>query len=339
VTRLQDIGEKRLIAEIVRPLFNPDRAPGGVGDDCAIFEVPPGHELIASTDRIPANLTGFCAGILDHRGLGDYLGRLNLSDIAASGGRPLGVLFNAGVPASMRVHEFAEVCGGLAAAAERAGCAVLGGDVSISREMSLSATVLGAVPHGRGVLRRGAAPGDAVFITRPPGLTPAALATVASEDPALVLDQPQAALLEGQFSSLEPLLDLGASLREAGATSLMDNTDGLGQTLAELAEASGTAFVVERARLHLPSLVSKVAAALGRDPVEFALGPGADFSLVGTVPPGIVAKLPAPVVRVGTVEDGEGIWLDDGSSRRRINAPGWSYFCSSAPEVEMGVVT
>lgn len=328
MTRLGDIGEKRLIAEIVAPLFNPHDDPAGVGDDCAAILVSPGHDVVASTDRVPADLIAFRLGILDYRGLGDYLGRLNLSDIAACGGRPLALLFNAGLPAAMYVGEFEEVCRGLLAAVGRAGCRVLGGDVSLSEELSLSATVLGIVPSGRAVTRRGATPGDAIIATRALGLTPTAFSILRSEDPIARVSDAERATLRRQFTDLEPLVELGVALREAGATSLMDNTDGVGQSLFELAHASRSAFVVERERVNLQPLVERVASACGQDPVIFALGAGADFSLVGTIAPGVLQRLPAGVVRIGTVECGEGLWLRSGRSRARLKPNGWDHFAT-----------
>jgi thiamine-monophosphate kinase len=339
VSSLSDIGERALIAEVVRPIFNPDGVPVGVGDDCAALAVPAGSEVLASTDRVPADLTAFRLGILDYRGLGDYLGRLNLSDIAASGGRPLGLLFNAGVPGSMQVSDFAEVCAGLQAAAERSGCWVVGGDVSVSEELSLSATVLGVAPVGQCLLRGGAVPGDAIFATRSVGLTPAAFATVASECPMLELDGQSEDLLLAQFTAMEPLLELGEALRCHGATSLTDNTDGFAQSLHHLAEASEAAFVVETSRLQLHPVVRLVAEAVEARAAEFALGPGADFSLVGTIDPAALPSLPAEVMRVGTVEEGAGVWLSEGGSRRSVAPSGWNYFQGEPEEIKASVMT
>ena len=326
MTCLGDIGERSLIADVIRPIFNPGRSPRGVWDDCAVISIPTGYEALASTDRVPADLTAFRLGILNYRGLGDYLGRLNLSDIAANGGRPVGLLFNAGVPASIQVSDFAEICAGLHDVATRCGCAVVGGDISISNELSLSATALGVVPTETSLLRGGAKPGDAVIGTRPIGLTPAAFATVASEKPALELDRRSAELLLRQFTAMQPLLELGAILRDHGATSLTDNTDGFAQSAHQLSESSRVAFVIDDGFLNLHPLVEAVAAASGAHSLDFALGPGADFSLIGTIDPAALAALPAEVMRVGTVESGTGVWLLEGGRRRPVAPNGWNYF-------------
>src|SRR5258708_5788022 len=92
--RLRDIGEKRLIAEYIQPLLNPDRLPESVGDDCALIPVWGDVCLCVSTDRVPADLLAFRLGLISFRELGSYLAILNISDIAACGGEPRGLLLN-----------------------------------------------------------------------------------------------------------------------------------------------------------------------------------------------------------------------------------------------------
>ena len=104
-TTVADIGEKALIEDILRPLFNPANDRDSVGDDCAAVEIPFGSLALVSTDRVPADLISFRAGILDFRALGRYLGVLNLSDIAACGGVPLGLLLNCGLPSHVKVND------------------------------------------------------------------------------------------------------------------------------------------------------------------------------------------------------------------------------------------
>ena len=322
MTVLAELGEKRLIEELIAPLFNPRGDRDGVGDDCAVIDVPDGYRLAVSTDRVPADLIAYRLGILDHRGLGSYLARLNLSDIAAVGGSPHALLLNAGLSSEMAIADLTAICEGFAGAARRWGCEVVGGDLSASPTLSLSATALGIVPKD-GVLRRdGARPGETVVACRPPGLTPAAFAALC-DGPDVELTRAERSLLEGQFA-LEPMFDLIDPLRKHGVSGCMDNTDGLGQSLAELASASGCAFVVS-ADLDLPAVVRKVALAKGVDPLALALSPGADFGLVATLPSGF-EDLPPWLHPLGTVEAGEGVWLDAAGRRTRLEPSGWDHF-------------
>src|SRR5262249_39276432 len=93
---VRDVGEKQLIEDTVKRVFDGDPAPAGVGDDCAVLPLPADSVLLATTDRVPADLIARRLGLMDSYGLGRYLACLNLSDIAACGGRPAGLLFNAG---------------------------------------------------------------------------------------------------------------------------------------------------------------------------------------------------------------------------------------------------
>src|SRR4051794_35339442 len=107
--RISEIGEKRLISEFVHPLFNANDDPSGVGDDCAMLEAET-DVFLFSTDRVPADLIAFRLGILDYEGLGKYLAYLNISDIAACGGRPVGLLLNLGLPRDFLYEDFKLLC-------------------------------------------------------------------------------------------------------------------------------------------------------------------------------------------------------------------------------------
>src|SRR2546429_2979823 len=90
---ISDIGEKKLIHDFIKPFFNADNEPYGVGDDCAMVRV--GDEVVLfSTDRVPADLTAFRLGILDYGGLCGYFARFNTIDNAACGGCSVGVGFS-----------------------------------------------------------------------------------------------------------------------------------------------------------------------------------------------------------------------------------------------------
>src|SRR5262249_33099260 len=96
---ISELGEKRLIAEVLRPLFNPEDDPRGVGDDCAVITHDAGTVVLVSTDRVPADLIALRTGVIDFRGFGAHVAAINASDIAACGGRLTGFLLNCGLPA------------------------------------------------------------------------------------------------------------------------------------------------------------------------------------------------------------------------------------------------
>lgn len=330
-------GEKRLIAEFVRPLFNREDKLGGVGDDCAMLHSDAGGvgagDWLFSTDRVPADLTAFRLGILDHRGLGRYLACLNLSDIAACGGRPLALLLNLGLPADFPYTSFTALCKGFGDAAAEYGAEVLGGDMTWSQDISISATSIGRAEPGGPLTRRGARPGDSVFVSKAAGLTPAAFAYYLRAVPAgLTLPANVVAHIDMQFTAIAPEVHLGLALAQSGVcTACLDNTDGLGQSLIELAAASSSAIVVEPDWIAAHQLVWSVARLLGEDIQKLIFGAGADFALVGTLRGSWKSAcaselLGRPVDVIGRVESGSGVWSKTGTGLLPLVHPGWTYF-------------
>jgi thiamine-monophosphate kinase len=325
--RLSEIGEKTLIRELISPMFNPNCEVMGVGDDCAM--VPCGCDyLLLSTDRVPADLISFKIGLLDYAGLGAYLVNLNLSDIAACGGIPIGLLLNLGLPDSMLLGDLQSLCSGALNAAMAQSAEILGGDLSSSSELSISATSFGRVLKHQVLTRRSARPGDIVVASRPLGLTPAAFAYFLHLRPKgfRVAGSDEDQLVE-QFK-LPPLISLGRALAESGlCTSCMDNTDGLGQTLSELSEFSRVSVVLECESLDIPPLVERIASELEVEPVQLAFRAGADFSLIGTLSERPTSDLAMSRVKmIGHCEEATGVFLDRSGSRTRVQAEGWNYF-------------
>jgi thiamine-monophosphate kinase len=326
---LSDVGEKALIRDFIKPFFNSDDDPAGVGDDCAMVTV--GDEvMLLSTDRVPSDLTAFKLGILDLFGLGDYLARLNLSDIAACGGRAVGLLLNLGLPSDIAYEDVLALCRGFGSRAQRHGATVLGGDITSASELSISATSIGRAYIGQVLTRRAALPGDSIFISRPLGLTPAAFLTflggAGSKMPDALVE-----VLRRQFTDVEPMLSLGQALGSSGQCgACMDNTDGIGQSLSELSDASKAAFVVHASALRIPPVVETVSNVVGVPALEFVFNGGADFSLVGTLrgqwsSESASTAFGCSLEVIGHVETGRGVWLDDGA-RVPLRFQGWNYF-------------
>jgi thiamine-monophosphate kinase len=330
---ISEVGEKRLIAEVVRPLFDGDQPVAMLGNDCAEITVPAGHRLLISTDRIPADLIAFKLGILDHFSLGRYLVYLNVSDVLAGGGLPSGLLLTMGLPGSLRVDSFEEICRGAKTAALEYDCRIVGGDISGSSELSLAATAFGFVPEGQALNRWGARVGDLVFVSKELGLTPAAFALFLHN---LDVGNDVRDRLERHLSCTRPSLKISRNLALSGfCTSCMDNTDGVAQCLSELAEESGVEIVVEAGRLTLPGEVFSVASLLRIDPLNLAFGPGHDLGLVGTIDPiafSGFSSFAGGISVIGRVLEGNGVSLEaEDGVRSPFNVAGWDYFRNEIP--------
>ena len=305
------------------------------GDDCALLVPRPGWTVLLSTDRVPADLIAFAHGLIDHRGLGAHLAALNISDVAACGGEPTALLLNCALPADMRVADFRGFCDGVLDVARPLNCRVVGGDISSSPELSCSATVVGLCEAGRALLRGGAKKGDRVFMSRPAGLTPAAFHLLTEQPGTRQVPAAVRSELNEALRYRAPMVELGRALAADGCcTSCMDNTDGLGQTLLELAEAGGVCIDVDTAAMRIPEAVRQVARLAGADEFDLALGPGHDFSLVGTLRADtsdeVLSALGAHgLYSVGAVTDGSGIRLSSTSGTRAFVPRGWNYFTST----------
>jgi thiamine-monophosphate kinase len=326
---IADLGEKRLIAEFIRPFFDGEQSQRLIGDDCAILSIPEGHEVLVSTDRVPADLISFKLGIINYEELGRYLAYLNLSDIAACGGIPRALLLNMGVPGNLKISMFQDICRGVREAALESSCRIVGGDITSSNEISLSATSIGIAPAGKALRRSTARPGNKVFTTRPIGLTPAAFAYHLGLRNRI--ESPDPYFLKEQFTRIYPLIKGGIALRESGfCTACMDNTDGISQSLTELATESCVSIVVEADRLKLPDMVLQVAKTLAIDPLELALGAGADFSLLGAIDDNsdreVLARHFEYFQEIGRVEHGSGVYVEIGGDTLPLEPKGWNYF-------------
>lgn len=196
----------------------------------------------------------------------------NVSDVAAVGGRPCYALVTVAGPLARL--DFDLLYDGLLAASAAYDCPVVGGDLSTSATLVVSVAVIGdagASPPGP-VLRSGAQAGDILFVTGPLGSSAAGLellrAGQASEAPDLVLShrRPRARL------------DEGTTARRAGATAMIDISDGLSSDLRHLAAASGVGVVLDRVPVAIG--VTRVS----DDPAALALGGGEDYELLFAAP-------------------------------------------------------
>ena len=219
-----------------------------IGDDCAVFHPRAGQDLLFKTDPLIEDIhfqRDLAPAIVGHRALAR-----NLSDIAAMGGDPQFCLVSLALPEDLGERWIDRFYGGLMKLAQRTGTALAGGHLARAEKIFCDVIVCGSVPRGRALLRSGARPGDALYVSGK-------------------LGRPW----ERRF---EPRLALGRSLR-GRATSCIDISDGLSLDLFRLCRASQVAAVVER-----------VPIARGAS-LERALHGGEDYELLFTMPEGRAA--------------------------------------------------
>ena len=213
--------------------------------------------------------------------IGWYLVAVNLSDIAASGARPLGFVAALGLPRDTDLEVLKGIARGMDECARQFGIAVVGGDTKESSEMTLAGTALGRVPKSRILLRSGARPGDIVVVTGDLGR--AGWASRALADPARRTEALELTLRP------YPRIEEGIFFSESGAvTSCMDISDGLGTTVHQVSAASKVSFVID---YDATPVYQGLKDADRRTIEDLALYYGGDFELLATVSPDRLADL------------------------------------------------
>jgi thiamine-monophosphate kinase len=247
--------------ELLTRLVGP--APGDevwIGDDAAVLGPVSGRVLLA-TD-LAAEGVHFDRRFGTLADLGWRVLVQNLSDIAAMGGRPRAAVV---ALAGAELTELAEIYAGLLEASRRFACPVVGGDLSDAACLNISVAMLGEATTVAPVLRRGAKPEETIYVTGPLGAAAAGLR-------ALRADPSASSPCVSAFLRPEPRLAEGAAAAGAGASAMIDVSDGFGIDLRRLADASGVGVLLD----ELP-------VAPGASDDE-ALGGGEDYELIFSAP-------------------------------------------------------
>lgn len=277
-----------------------------LGDDCAVLRIA-GTSVVVSTDASVEHVH-FERAWLGLEEIGYRAAAAALSDLAGQGASPRGVLVAVIAPASSAADDLASVMRGAGAAARASGTQVLGGDLSRGAEWMVCATVLGVAK--RPVARRGAVPGDGVWITGTLGGARAALeAFHAGRTPDTAARQ--------RFAAPAPRIAAGQWLAAHGAHAMLDLSDGIPSDAGHLAAASGVAveIALEQVPVH-PSAVQAALDARG-DPVIFAAKGGEDYELLVAMPSSFGAAdadvferaMDLTLTRIGACHHGQGVRL------------------------------
>lgn len=281
----------------------------GIGDDCAVIPRNDGMDTLVSTDLLTGGVH-FLQGHIPPRDLGWKAAAVNLSDIAAMGGKPVGTFLSLALPKDCDEGFIAQMMEGYADASRHYGTPLLGGDTCASTgALTLNVTVLGECPHGKALLRTSAQPGDAICVTGTLGDSAAGLKAIQDRLPQTALTQ---ALVHRHYHPL-PRIEEGLQLAACeGAGAAMDLSDGLASDLRHILKASGCGAVIDVKALPLSPELREFCREYGADPLELALCGGEDYELLFTLRPGCVP--PVPCTCIGRICAGsELLW--EGSDR------------------------
>jgi thiamine-monophosphate kinase len=328
------VSERELIAAIRgRIPVAADRLVRGIGDDCAVYRLGGPDDRcklgLITTDALVASvhfdLSWHPPGLLGRKALS-----VNVSDIAAMGGRPCSALLTLGFSRETGPDFLQSFLDGFHEVLAENKMVLMGGDTVKSPTFFISVTVLGEVDQGQVLYRSGAGVGDLIWVSGPLGQAAAGLELCrrggfpAAIDPDLL-----AAHLDPG-----PRVRLGQLLAGSGlVTAMMDLSDGIATDLAHLCAESGVGAELVGDALPLSAAVRKAAARLDHSALDWALQGGEDYQLLFTAPPASREALEelatmdgsGEIFCVGRIVAGQGVILRTADGVREIGYHGFEH--------------
>lgn len=322
VKRLQDIGE-RIAIQHIKKILTDRKNINTIGDDCAV--IPIGKQyLLVTTDmifqrtHIPSQMTPYQ--------IGWFLIAINLSDIAAKGGKPLGIVSSLGLPKTTSESFLKQLIKGEDACAAHFETTLLGGDIKETQEITLCGTAVGIVNKDEFMSRIGSNPDDIVAVTGFLGKAGAGFYSMKTG---------KGKKYSKDFFEPSPCLNEGRVLaQQHTVTSSMDLSDGLSASLYQLQELNNLGFEIQKKALplapglrFLPTILPSV------DPYFLALHFGGDYELLLTIPAQkfqktkkALQKKGAPLTPIGRVTSKKGVFLIDEGKKKVLKDKGYEHF-------------
>ena len=273
------------------------------GDDLAVLKWPADDLLLVGVDQVLDGVH-FDSAVHSPRQIGRKAMNRNLSDCAAMACLPGAAVATVAAPRGVGVEYLKEMYLGLREAADPFDCPVVGGDTgSWDCRLVVTVTILGRSAGVRPITRKGARPGDGVYVTGPLGGS-----------------------ILGRHVSFEPRVHLARALvgrGESAVSAMIDLSAGLSRDLNHLCAEGAIGAEVDAVAVPIHSDAVELSRRDGRPALEHALHDGEDYELLFTSP---LDFSPDQAVRIGTVVAGAGVWLRaSGGERRRLDPRGWEH--------------
>ena len=297
-----ELGEFALIEALIGSLTPTPGVLIGPGDDAAAITTT--GTLLSSVDVLVEGVH-FRRDWAEARDVGRKSVAVNVADIEAMGGRAVGMLVGFSSPGDLPVAWAREFAAGLQSECAAAGVALLGGDVTRARDVTVAVTALGVTDGVEPVRRGGAQPGDVVALTGRVGWAGAGLLVLGRgfRSPRVVVDA---------YRVPQVRYGAGGVAARAGAHAMIDVSDGLLADLGHVAAASGVEIDLYRDAFDVPEPLQAVAAATNTDPYSLILTGGEDHALAATF--AATSPLPEGWFPIGSVRasgpDGPRVLLD-----------------------------
>lgn len=318
-----------------------DKLVCGIGDDCAVIEKDPDTFWLVTVDTLVEGVH-----FDTHWHPAEKIGRkavsVNVSDIAAMGGKPQFVFLSLALPSGFDENWLREFSEGIAGSCCDYECILSGGDtVKSSNGIVITITVIGEVASAKVLYRRSAQPGDEIWISGYLGQASAGLELCRSrfKERILPLFEP---LLEAHLNPV-PRVQLGIKLAQSGLVhAMMDLSDGLATDLAHICEQSGVGALIQENMLPVSQPLQEAAQFLNVDPYRLILTGGEDYELIFTALSSshkhletIATETGVKLTCIGEIVEGQGVKIVShvtGEKDQRlidISYSGYDHFRSS----------
>ena len=291
------LGENESLKRTIARLSASDFAVIGPGDDAAVISAPDAR-FVVTTDTLVEN-HDFKLNWSSGYDLGWKAVASNLADVAAMGAVPTALVVAVTAPAETLVTWLESFADGLREACEQLapGCGVVGGDLAASDQVMVSVAAHGSLEGREPVLRSGAKAGDIIAVAGTLGKAAAGLALLQSENSDAISAYDNLVKIQLRPS---PPISSGAAAAIAGATSMLDISDGLAKDASRIARASAVSIEIDPLMLQgFEAVLEEAARAIGASESDWVLFGGEDHALLATFPP--KAEIPREFKPIGVV--------------------------------------
>lgn len=336
IQTVSDIGEFALIDRIqkILPSVKNERVLVAIGDDTAVIRISDERALLVTCD-IQVEDQHFRLNNMTHYQLGRRAIAVNLSDIAAMGGKPTFALVSLGLPRLFPLPDFENLFKGMRDQLAEFSAIIIGGNLSKTEsKLIIDITMMGEVTSGQYLTRGGARTGDRIFVTGTVGASGAGfhvLTKFGNEYP------PEFRYLVEKHLQPIPRVEIGEELARAGfATAMIDLSDGIASDLYHICKMSDVGGEIYQEKLPLPENINKVASLTRKAVLHFALHSGEDYELLFTAKPNIpdslihsiAKKTGVPITEIGKIQSKSSgyVSVDNQGRRIPIQPKGWDHF-------------
>jgi thiamine-monophosphate kinase len=310
--KVSDIGEKELIKRILKKSssnvinnsFFDNKAINSFKDDAALINF--GDKYLVATSDILFKSAHFPDKMTPEQ-IGKKVVTVNVSDLAAMGAKPIGIIIAVGLPKETLLDDFDQLIDGILSACKEYEMMLIGGDTNESSELTISGTCLGVVSKNEVLMKDGASPGDIVAVTGPLGLAAAGFEILFNREIKLKdLNEDYKNIALKHALNPEAKTEEGVLLAKSGfITSATDITDGLASEIGELVNYSskGIGITIYEEMIPIAGPVLEIAEKVNKNPLEFILYYGEDFELLLTIKKDYFEEIRTkiPLHKIGTV--------------------------------------